>query len=294
MSGMNKSVGALTVALAVVGGITLAGSAALGAVSGMSSDVTSRTVDLSQALAAPVASDLKVDVSGAELSIEYYSGDEVQFEASGKRADRWRVSVDDRTIRVSGPGRGFDWFADGWFDGWSGGDWFDADLPFGWGDDDADARMSSRATLRLPAMLQGIDADLTLDAGRLTVDGTLGEVDATVNAGALELDGSAEQFAVTVNAGRADVDLDGVSMGTYMISAGRVTSELSGGLSALTVEVSAGALDLTLPDDAYDLRRNMTAGSINSDLAEASDSAHRIDVRVTAGTVTLRPDRGDD
>lgn len=290
MSGINKGVGGLTVALAVVGSIMLLGSAAVGAVTG-TRDMRS-SVDVRQELDQPLPREIKVDVSGADLRIEYYSGADVRFEASGERAERWDVTVANDTISVRSPERGFDWFGRDWFSfDWSrigglGDGWFDDG---GWfGDDD---RAQSQATLRLPTTLTGIDADVTLNAGRLSIDGMLGDVDAGVNAGALNLTGGAENLELTVNAGRADVDLRGVQTATFEVSAGRVTSQLAGPLTAVSLRVSAGALELTLPDEAYDLRRTELIGSLNSSLVETSDSTHRIDARVTAGTVTLTPDR---
>ena len=288
ISGTKKTVGGLTIALAVVGSVMLLGSAAAGAVSAVRYDGGSHSIDLSEA--ASTATDLKAEVAAADLTIEYHSGSDVVLEASGNRADRWQAKIEDGTIRVKSPGRGWDWFGDGWF-----GDWFDGgDLPFDWSAGEWNTDAGARATLRLPESLKGLDAYLKLEAGRLSVDGDLGQIDATVNAGALSLDGTAEQVAVTVNAGEANVDLDGVQTGTYDVNAGRVISQLSGDLSALTLRVSAGAIDLTLPDSVYDLRREVAAGSLNSDLSEARDAAHRIDANVMAGTVTLQADRTQD
>jgi len=300
MNGTKKSVGALTVALAVVGSVVLLGSGAAGAVNSVRDD----TRTMSTSFSASQAEELKVDVNSGELKIEYYAGSEVQFEASGDNADRWKVDASDRTIRVQSPEHRFDWFSRDWFGGdWFDGDWLDDEwvgvnlfdndsIPFRWAGGDSDS--GAEATLRLPDTLAGIDADLRLDAGKLEVDASFGQVDVTVNAGALELAGSAEQLAVTVNAGQADVDLDDVTTGAFSINAGRITAELAGSLDSLDLRVSAGALTLTLPDQPYDLRRNETVGSIQSDLSEASNSRHRIDARLTAGNITLRTDDSHD
>ncbi|SJN36854.1 hypothetical protein FM104_09360 [Microbacterium esteraromaticum] len=54
--------------------------------------------------------------------------------------------------------------------------------------------------------------------------------------------------------------------------------------------MSAGNLSLTLPEGAYDLRRDVSAGSLNSSLREDPSSGNRVTARVTAGNVTLDQD----
>jgi hypothetical protein len=59
----------------------------------------------------------------------------------------------------------------------------------------------------------------------------------------------------------------------------------------VTADVSAGQLTLTVPDDEYDVRKNVSAGTLNSDLRESSSSSNRVEVSVSAGTANLRTSR---
>ena len=55
----------------------------------------------------------------------------------------------------------------------------------------------------------------------------------------------------------------------------------------MRIGVSAGSLELQLPDVPYDVRTNRTAGDFVSSLEESTSSDRRIDVRIMAGDVAL-------
>lgn len=261
---------AVTVAVAAFGGLVLLGSgtsAAFAGVNDISADRETSAVEVAGVEA------LNAQVDGASLSIEFYDGDTAVLRADQGSTRGWVLRVDDEELRVHSRDRG--WFGLGWLTpDWVGGSWFD----------DGD-----RLTLLLPESLEGIDADLTLNAGALSADGAFGEVDADVSAGRMDLTGTANGLDFTLSAGGANVELADVDVASFDISAGRADAELTGTApSDVTVDVSAGNLQLTLPDEAYDVRQEKDAGSVNSDLRQDPASGNTVSVTVSAGSVNLR------
>lgn len=257
-----KSVGALTVVLAVVGGVTLLGTGAGAAFAG-AQQVDSRGGSTHVDVRGVTSLDL--DVNAAAVTVEFRSdATQAQLEVEQGSPGDWSLKRDGDELKVRGPEFGFDWFRPDWLHG------------------------DQRATLVLPESLAGIDADLTLQAGSLTVNGQFGELDLEVNAGSLTVDGSAAELDTQLNAGRADIQLRGVRTAEYTVNAGRVTSVLQTAPDEVTIGVSAGRLDLTLPNTGYALQQDVTAGSLNSDLPRDDTSVRRIRANVSAGSVTLR------
>lgn len=128
------------------------------------------------------------------------------------------------------------------------------------------------AVLTLPRSLEsaGLTATVSLDAGSLKLNGAIDSLD------------------LSVSAGSASVNLSGVRTAKYGLSAGSIRSRLSGAAPAsVSIDVSAGDLNLRLPDAAYDLSRDVSFGGFSSSLREDDASAHRVDAQVSAGSVKL-------
>ncbi|MDT0157809.1 DUF4097 family beta strand repeat-containing protein [Microbacterium sp. ARD32] len=264
MNGTKKSVGAITVLLAVCGGVVLVGTGAAATIGGVQ-QATATPGGSTQADARGVTS-LDLEVDAADVTVEFrddITSAQLRIEKGTERD--WSLTRDRDELIVRGPGNGFDWFRPSWLRG------------------------DQRATLELPASLHGIDADLTLQAGSLRVDGEFGELDLDLNAGSLTVGGSATELDAEVNAGRADIVLRDVRTAEYTVNAGRITSELRAVPDEVSIDVSAGRLDLTVPDTTYAVRHSQAAGSLNSDLSQDPSSSHRIQVDVSAGSVTLEP-----
>lgn len=263
MSGTSQKrtgVGAITVVLASVGGLVLVGTGATAAFAGasqLSRGDDSRTVDVSG------VSSLAVDVKAADLVVRFDDVDEAVLETSGNRWDGWTFEVNSDELVVSSPNHEWNWF----------GVW--------WGGE-------TSATLVLPEELAGSDADLQLQAGSLRAEGEFGDVAVTVDAGSLTVDGSATALDAEVNAGNAEITLDGVREASYALSAGWMESELSSVPQSTTIDVSAGSLTLLVPDVEYRLLRDVSAGSLESDLSEASNARNVIDATLSAGSIDLR------
>lgn len=264
MSGTTKkSIGALTVVLAVFGGVVLLGTGAAATVAGVhriGPDSGSLQTDVRG------VDSLDLEVSGAEVTVEFRDdADEAVLRIGGGSSDGWVLKRDGEELHVRGPHDGFDWFRPDWLRG------------------------DQRVTLVLPDRLRGLDADFTLQAGSLSVDGAFGELDVDVNAGSLSLNATAREFDAQLNAGRADIDLSDVRTAEFTVNAGRIVASLDTVPSSVAIDVSAGALDLTVPDEEYDLRQDVSAGSLESRLQQSSNSANRITASVSAGSVRLHP-----
>ena len=237
---------AVAIIVIVLGGIVLLGamtSALVGTIASASVHTSTRTVD------AAGIEGLEVDAAAGTLRVEFTDVAEAELEVTSSwGAESWRFERDDDTLEVASPDRL------GWFS-WRG--WF--------GDGGADA------VLRLPAGLDGLDADVTLAAGEFVTDGAFGELDLSLAAGSFDVTGSAESLSADVSAGRGTLELEDVR-----------EAELT---------VSAGSLDLTVPDVEYAITQDISAGTLNAKIDEASSARRTIDVSLSAGTATIRPGR---
>lgn len=245
--------------------ILIGGILVLGAVGwAVAATVFSSNVRTSTATAAVIGvQDLDVDVSAGSLRVEFVDVDEAELEVrSSFGADRWTLRRDDDQLRVESPR----FFGMGWlFDG------------------------AGDAVLRLPLELEGLDADLGLSAGDLSATGAFGKLAVDVSAGRAEIEGSASDVTVDVSAGRADLDIDGVREGDLTVSAGDLIASFTGTPPrALTLDVSAGSLRLDVPEGAYDVQSDVSAGGFDNRIGSTPGAANTVTVTVSAGNAELR------
>lgn len=253
----------ITIALAVFGGLALAGTGATAAVA--ASGDLNRT-DTVQRVDVTGVEDLDLNASASNVRVEFGDVDEAELSVRGGRGGAWIIERDEDELLVRSP--------DTWF-GWWFGRWFDDD---------------STVVLTLPKELEGIDASFVLSAGGLDVTGAFGELDVEVAAGDLNIDGSARSLEADVSAGGADLLLDGVDEADLSVSAGDLAVELTGNPpSTVTIDVSAGSAELTVPEGEYDILQNVSAGELDNRLEQSPDSRNSIEVTLSAGSVTLRP-----
>lgn len=256
---------AIAIVTAVVGGIALATAgttAAFGAVHSLA-----QSTEKSERVDVRGVTELSVDASAGDVTIRFDDVEQAEMHVTGS-SDRWRLERDEDELTLRN--------TDAWW-GWSGWSWFDD------GDD------ASRVTLVLPQELAGLDAELSLNAGGLDVMGDFGELDLDVTAGSLSLSGSANAVDAEVSAGDADLELANVRSASLSLSAGEVYAELTGAApSEVEIEVTAGALDLTLPDAEYAITQDVSSGSFDNGLRTASGARHTVAVEMSAGGVTLR------
>lgn len=263
---------AASIAIAVFGGIALLGTGGTAALAA-TSDLT--RVDEVQTMGVDGIEGIDLDVGASQVTVRFGDIDEATLEITGTNDRDWRLERDEDDLVVHSPDRGFGWwFGDGLFSG-------------GWLDDE-------RVVLTLPEQLNNgqLDAELTLGAGSLDVDGDFDSLDVEVGAGALSVTGSAVSVDAVISAGRADLDLHNVQEVDLTVAAGRLEAAFTGTApSETTLDVSAGSLELTLPDEQYNLQQDVSAGSLENDLQTSSASRNTITVSLSAGSAVLRPGR---
>lgn len=256
--GGSRLVAILTIALGCAIVLGAIGSAAFSTVAAASVRTETQTVD------AAGVSALRVSVDAASLRIEFADVTEATLEVtSGLGVGPWTLERDGDQLTVETPRR----FGPGWLFG-----------------------REVRATLTLPNDLAGdsLDAELELSAGELAVEGTFGDLGIDVGAGTLTVDGEARTLVMDLSAGGADIELADVTEAEFSVSAGTVDARLSGTPPrTVSAQVSAGALDLRLPDAAYDVRSDVSAGEFDNGLRTETGARNVVDVTVSAGTVTI-------
>ncbi|WP_322411057.1 DUF4097 family beta strand repeat-containing protein [Microbacterium invictum] len=247
-------------ALVILGslGSAAVGTAAAAVSGGGSSDGGSTTVDTTG------VTEIDTEVGAGSLRIEFADVDQATLDVTGAwGADQWTLEREEDTIRVSSPDR--------WWGGWMFGD-------------------RSEAVLTLPDALEGIDADLTTNAGDLrVVDGDFGELDLELGAGSIDITGSARSLDATVSAGQADLELSDVAEADVSVSAGDMDLVLTGSQpSGMTFDVSAGRVTATVPEGEYDITSEVSAGDFDSGIGSTPGARSTVEVSVTAGQVELR------
>jgi hypothetical protein len=244
--------------LVIVGAIV---SAVVGTIVSASVHTTNRTVEVAG------VDRLDIDAAAGSLRVEFGSVREAELEVTSSwGADRWVLERDGGDLVVSSPRMWGPWWI---FGGWFGGP----------GD----------AVLRLPQSLEGLDADITFSAGTLDVEGEFAELDLTMNAGRADIAGSAESLKADMNAGRADLELAGVATANLIVNAGSLDAALTGSQpDEVTVDLSAGSLNLSVPQGDYVVTSDVSAGGFDNRIGSDPSASSTIHVEVSAGQVTLR------
>lgn len=258
---------AITIAAAIIGGgalVTVGGGSALAAVAQVASSdgsgARSTSVDTTG------VTGLKVEVGRGSATIRFDDVSEATMRVSGTGSSDWTMRRDGDVLRVDRPNGPFGWWTAGWFG------------------------IDPQMTLTLPRELEGeLTADLQLDAGSLSAEGRFDALTTRVNAGSLSLDGGAKTVTTRVNAGSATLRLDDVTTADLSMSAGRLDATISGRQpDDVTLDVSAGSMDVTVPTGRYALMRDSSAGTIDARIQTDPSSTHRIGARLSAGSITLR------
>lgn len=208
---------------------------------------------------------IDVDVSAGEFTLDFADVDEATIEMVNAR-DTWELRRDGDTLRVHTPREFWNNFCFIWCE-------------------------HQQVTVILPEELQetGLDAELSLSAGALRAYGDFAELDLEVSAGELTINGTAETVRGDVSAGELNGTLADIREGRFTVSAGSTKLTIDGNApDLLDLDVSAGSIDLRLPDVEYDLSTDVSAGSIDNGLRTRSDAPHEITIQISAGNVSLR------
>lgn len=241
--------------------LATAGTAAASTLASSSTSTSTRVLDVAN------VDGLRIDVSASQMQVRFADVADAQLDVTGAGgADRWTFERHDDELVVASPR----WvFGIGWL--------FSGD---------------TRVVLTLPQSMQsaGLDASFSLAAGDLDVEGDFADLEIDLGAGSLQLAGSAEDLSAEVSAGRADLDLRGVQEADLTVSAGDLVGQLTGSAPEnISIDLSAGSIRLTLPDEDYDVQVGVSAGGIDNTLATSTSAPRRITGGVSAGTLVLRP-----
>ena len=256
----------LNIILAVLGGLvilTLVIATARSAFASVSREHSIHEAEVSGVTA------LEVSASSGRFDLVFADTEKAALEVRSAKAASWKLHREGNRLVVDAPNA------------------WDNFCFFGCGFDE------NEATLVLPESLNNgtLDADFDLSAGSFNAVGNYKDVVVEVGAGDLELTGSAHTADVDLGAGEATVRLENVESARFDISAGELIGELSGEApKSIDGSVSAGSLELQLPERTYDLRQNTAAGSVENQLATDPNSPHKITIQVAAGNAILYPE----
>lgn len=263
-TGPRTSSRVVAILVAVIGGLIVLGTFSSIALSAVASanrehdDTTAGVVGVDK---------LAITVSGGSLTVTYADVSQAQLRVDrGIGSAPWTLASDGGTLTVASP----DHFGNfGWW-------------PFGG---------NGTATLVLPKSLQSpsVDGSVEVNGGSVSLaGGQFGDLQALTEAGSLSLSGSAHTVTARADAGDSTLDLSSVSTLQAEVNAGRIVASLAGSAPVTTTaQVSAGALDLTVPAGAYDVTSNVSAGAFHNDLGSTPGAPNTVRVDVSAGAATL-------
>lgn len=254
----------IMVLIAVLGGLILV---IVAVTNGFSSAINFTRGTSTMTADATDITDVHVDANASRFNLEFADVNEATLQTDGVNAEKWRLDRDGDRLTVQAPNR------------WLGWCFVNCNPD------------EQQVTLLLPAKLNdgSLNVDLELAAGRLVADGDFGRLGVEVGAGETNISGSAQQLEAQLSAGSANLNLADVQTADLDISAGRLVTELTGEApETIDAEVSAGRLELTLPQTQYAVNSEVSAGNLDNQLQTRSTSNHRINVELAAGNAILQ------
>jgi len=255
----------LMIVFAVIGGATLLAillTTVFSSVIGLSRGSATMTADMTG------VTGVSVDSSAAEFTLEFGAVPEATLETSGLHADSWHLVRDGAELQVQAPNQWMNWC------------FFNCNFE------------DNHVTLTLPEELNdgSLDADFDLAAGRLIANGDFDRLEVELGAGEATVNGAANELDAQISAGSANLNLANVQTAELEVAAGRMITELTGDApDTVNAEVSAGRLEVTLPDTEYAVNSEVSAGNLDNQLQTNAASNHRVNVELAAGNATLQP-----
>ncbi|MEV7757381.1 DUF2807 domain-containing protein [Microbacterium sp. NPDC089180] len=211
--------------------------------------------------AAQAVGSLDIDVTGGALTIAYGDVDSARLDAATGRAG-WTFERRGDALRVASPNRSFvDWGA------------------------------GSSATITLPRQWAGtgLGVEAQVSGGALDLQGDYGTVSVRVAGGTTSLNGAAGELELDISGGSASVQLRDVGTAAFEVAGGEVTAHLRGSTPIRTyVQLTAGSVDLRLPDDEYRVSIDDGLGQVDNGLRQSPTATAEVDVTATMGEVRLR------
>ncbi|WP_313810712.1 DUF4097 family beta strand repeat-containing protein [Glutamicibacter sp.] len=229
---------------------------------------TLNTSHVVQSVDAKGVTALDIRASTGSFNLEFAPTDQAVLDVRSSSGDEWTLERSGQTLEVRPPA--------GWM----------SFCFFGCAKDD------NEITLTLPQELNdgSLDADFALGAGEFNVYGNFDDLKLNVSAGLLLMNGAARNVDATLGAGRADLTLKDVQQADLDVSAGRLDGKFSGTApQQVDGKVSAGTLQLTVPDTVYKVTSSSSAGSVENGLQTSTSSPRTINVTTSAGSAVLIP-----
>ncbi|MGO3857401.1 MAG: DUF4097 family beta strand repeat-containing protein [Glutamicibacter arilaitensis] len=264
--GAPKSSGnALNIILAVLGGLvvlTLLIGSARSAFAALNRDQSTHSASVQG------VTGLEISAGAGNFDLRFAEVNEATLDVDSTNSRDWKLKREGSNLVVDSP------------NGW--GNW----CFFGC------SNFENAAVLTLPESMNdgSLDALFDLAAGDFNAVGSFRNLDVQVGAGDLDISGTAQFATVEIGAGSAEISLEDVQKADFEISAGDLKGTLSGKAPELIeATVSAGSLELELPDATYDVRQDVAAGDISNLLATDKDSPNKISVEVSAGNASFYP-----
>lgn len=220
--------------------------------------------DEERSVAVGGVSTVKIDVDAVMLTVVFDDVSEASLDVREFTRGSWTFERNGSTLRVATPRNSvLSWFGGG----------------------------NGRATLTLPEELAGVDTDVMVAGGSVEASGDFGDLGLTLAAGRVAVRGTAETLTADVDAGRGEIDLSNVSTAALSTEAGELIARLGGTApDTVTASISAGSIELTLPDEVYDVTTGVSAGGVDNRLRTQSGSPRTVDVRVEMGNALLTAD----
>lgn len=220
--------------------------------------------DEERSVAVGGVSNVTIDVDAVMLTVVFDDVTEASLDVREFTRGSWTFERNGSTLRVATPRSSMlSWFGGG----------------------------NGRATLTLPDDLAGVDTAVTVAGGSVDASGDFGDLGLTLAAGRVAVRGTAETLTADIDAGRGEIDLANVSTAALSTEAGELITRLGGTApDAVTASVSAGSVELTLPDEVYDVTTGVSAGGVDNRLRTQPGSPRTVYVQVDAGNALLTTD----
>lgn len=256
----------IAIAFTVVGLVIAGGGLAVSAAN--AARISEKQSDVLTANAAGVTR-LDVDNSAATFTVVFADVDEASLDVQSTRASgisSWSLKTQNETLVVN---NNSSWFSGGPFLGFFG---------------------EEAVTLTLPEEMNGtLELDLQNSAGSAVVAGDFAALSVEINAGDVQIEGAIDDVDLSISAGSARLAARDVRTLDVDVSAGSVRGSITGTApETSTFSVSAGDINLTMPDVAYRVSSDVSLGDADIDLDTDSSAPRSISVDLSAGDITLR------
>lgn len=257
---------AIAISTAIIGGVVLLGVGATAAISIVAGSERSGSEPTSRSIDVTGISEVTVESNSSEFTLQFGDVTEATLDTNGAGRFKWELYVEEGELVAETKTRIWDFC-------------------FGWC-----SSRNEQVTLTLPESMNNgsLDADIEVASGSLTARGTYRDLSLRTSAGVLDFDGAAESIDAEIGAGRLTVRVEDANEVDFEVSAGRLDAEVIGQTPRqVDLEVSAGRAEVRLPQGDYDVRSEVSAGSLDNQLDTSARSNNKISVSVSAGSALL-------